>query len=160
MNSNQIFAELVDLRNKAGKTVYHRLTLARDLLVDRDWVCDVARGGGDESRALDRLEEECFGDLYGALSLPQLLEVLHHVPDEAVWKRNKYNLKRMWEEMRLAAQGPPVVVQRPAPQDELSVLKAENRELRQQIKLLTQENGKLRRMIQRIRQDVGELQTV
>lgn len=159
MNSNQVFAELVDLRNKAGKSVYHRLTLAQRLLTDKDWVRAPEHGGGDESRALDRLEEECFGDLCGALSLPQLLEVLHHVPDEGDWKRNKYNLKRMHEEMKMVTKGPPVVVQRPAPQDELAYFKEENAELKRRVKVLEQENGKLRRMIQRIRQDVGELQT-
>lgn len=159
MNSNQIFAELVNRRNQAGRAIYDRLVLVQQLLTDKDWVQASEHGGGDESLALDRLEEECFGDLCGALSLPQLLEVLHHVPNEADWKRNKYKLKQMWDEMKARSRGPQVIVQKPAPQDELNLLRNENRELKQQVKMLTQENRRLHSMIQRIKKDVGELQT-
>lgn len=98
--------ELAELRDKSGATLYKRLRLAQELLSDPDWVRSPSGGGGHEGAALDRLEDNYFADVCGALSLPNMLEVLRRVPDEAVWKANKYNLRRMWGEMQ-ARQSPP-----------------------------------------------------
>lgn len=95
---NETFAELIELRNQTGKVLFHRINLAKVLLQDHEWVESPSGGGGDESIAIDRLEEECFGDC--GYSLPQILEILEEVPQERTWKANKYNLRRMYAEMK------------------------------------------------------------
>lgn len=161
MNTQQIYIELVNLRNQAGTNIYQRLKLADQLLSDRDWVCRPDGGGGDESRAIDRLEDDCFGDLCGALSLPQMLEVMHATPDEKVWKQNKYNLRKMWQNMKdaQAASRPTSRPQGevPLPPDPMKVLRNENKELRKEIKVLKEENRKLRKALKRVREDIREL---
>jgi hypothetical protein len=96
MTSSQIYAKLLSLRDSTGERHYERIKLASQLLADHDWVADPAGGGGDESKALDRLEAEAFADICGIISLPQLLEIFHHVPDLADWKKAKFNLRKIW----------------------------------------------------------------
>ncbi len=171
--SKEDFVRLLDLRNQAGATLHQRLVLANKLLSDKEWVDDPTQGGGDESRAIDRLEEECFGDC-GGMPLPEMLEVLHQVPELSVWKRNKFNLRKMSAELkarqdakRNAKRGatiPPVpVFGTPAPetsQDETKRLKLELKEAHTRIRELMGENRKLRRAVHRLQQAVGDLQTV
>lgn len=96
MAGKQKFAELVNLRDKAGH--YKRIKLASELIADKTWVEDPSGGGGDVNIALDRIEEGAFADLCGAVTISQLLEVYHHIPDEQVWKRHGYNFRKMWAE--------------------------------------------------------------
>lgn len=103
-NAGEVFARLITLRNQAGATLYERLKLADQLLSDRGWVQAPEGGGGDESIAIDRLESLCFGDICGALSLPEMLEVLHAVPQVKVWEKNRFNLRRMYQEMKARQQ--------------------------------------------------------
>jgi hypothetical protein len=95
---SKIFVELIGLRDRAGNIHYFRIKLADQCLMDKGWVESVEGGGGDENKAIDRLERECFGDLVGVVSLPQMLEVLHHFPQEVQWKKHKFNLGKMWQE--------------------------------------------------------------
>jgi hypothetical protein len=99
-SSQELYVKLVNLRTEAGERLYERLSIANKLLSDRAWVDDPAGGGGDESRAIDRLEDTAFGDICGAVSLPEMLEILHRVPDKKTWAANKYNLKKMHAELR------------------------------------------------------------
>ncbi len=101
----EMFAELISLRNEAGEKHYQRVKLAANLLKDKDWVESPAGGGGDENRALDRLEVECFGDLCGLVSLTNLLELLHHFPKLEDWQRHKFNPSRMWVEYSQKTKG-------------------------------------------------------
>lgn len=104
-DGNRMYGQLVNLRDTAGSQLYRRLVLARKLLEDREWVEDATGGGGDESRALDRLEANCFGDVCGALSLVQMLDLLQHVPEESVWKASKWNLRTIHAEMMERREG-------------------------------------------------------
>lgn len=58
-----LFAELKMLRNETGRKHFDRIVKAIKCLEDKGWVEAVDGGGGDESKAIDRLETECFGDL-------------------------------------------------------------------------------------------------
>lgn len=100
MTGKQLFLQLVDLRDEAGAVHYQRVAMAQQLLADKEWVTDRTGGGGDEDKALDRLEAECFGDLCGLISLPQLLEIYHHMPDIRQWQKHKFNLAKIWKEWR------------------------------------------------------------
>lgn len=99
-SSDDIYLELVALRNVAGQSLFKRLTLARNLLRDHDWVQEKTKGGGDESIALTRLEDHCFADICGALSLAEMLEIIEHIPDIRRWEKNKFNLKKMYREWK------------------------------------------------------------
>lgn len=99
LNPREVLARLISLRNNAGGNLYLRLKLADGLLSDREWVEDPSGGGGDASRAIDRIEADCFGPEAG-MSLPEMLEVLVAVPQETVWKQNRYNLRKMLDEVR------------------------------------------------------------
>lgn len=156
-----LYVRLVDLRNEAGAKLYHRLCLARDLLTSHEWVEDLAGGGGDESIAIDRLEDTCFADLCGAVSLPDLLEVLRRVPAEKTWKANKYNLRRMWAEMKARAKG----AAPPRPRQEriegedardrlIRRLREECTELKEAIRTLTKENLALKRAVRRVQEQM------
>src|ERR1700722_10779062 len=80
---SDLYVRLLAMRSESGSLVYKRLQLCNSLLSDHEWVESQEGGGGDEGKAIDRLESECFGDLCGLMSLPQLLEVIRAIPSEA-----------------------------------------------------------------------------
>lgn len=100
MTGNEMLAKLIEMRDRAGVNHYERIALAGRLLKDREWVESPAGGGGDEDKAITRLEEDAFADLCSAVGLPQLLDLLHHYPDQKDWRRHKYNFRRMWAEWK------------------------------------------------------------
>jgi hypothetical protein len=160
-SNNDIYLELVTLRNQSGQDIYKRLCLARTLLHDRDWVEDKHKGGGDESLALDRLEDNCFADICGALSLPEMLEILHHVPDVKRWEKAKFNLKKLHKEWKEKTKpkngnapptlgepgeiGPPLQpTEQMQRQGVIEGLQATVRELRDRLHTVTEDNKRLR----------------
>ena len=149
-----MYVRLLNLRNSAGQQMYQRLTLCQRLLADRAWVESPEGGGGDEGRALDRLEDECFGDVCGAMSLPQLLEVLEKVPSESAWKANKYNLRKMWAEMKAHNAPAPLKRAKSAagdPKDaKIERLEGELAAFREKVRELEHENRRLRAAIDKI----------
>jgi hypothetical protein len=88
----QKFAELKNMLNEQGQKILHRLRLAAELLSDAEWLMSTKN---DEGAARDLLEDECFGDLCGALTLGQLLRIYQHFPNEADWKESRWNLKSL-----------------------------------------------------------------
>ncbi len=160
MSPVQIFTKLVGMRNEAGSTLHERLKLAKQLLADRGWVDAVEHGGGNESIALDRLEEECFGDVCGGMSLSQILEILEAVPQASAWKANKYNLRRMYAEMKARQdKTKPKEAKPESIRDRRDVmiedLKAKLTEARQRIHDLEGENRTLRSQVKRIQAVIG-----
>ncbi len=170
-SSRELFAELVRDRELAGGNLYQRLKKVNRLLSDRWWVEDPAGGGGDESRAIDRIEEQCFGPEAG-MSLPEMLEVLVAVPEEKVWKQQKYNLRKMHQEMKArqeaqqqnrrqstggSAGGKPDsnghILPLVSPQEQIKQLKQENAQLKQ-------ENRRLRKAVKGLQDAINELQAV
>ena len=100
MNSNSIVSRLKELAGKAGQAIHERLGLCIELLKDKEYV---AAHFGDEGNALDRLEDDCFGDLCGARSLPELLEVYRAFPEKAQWEQHRWHLGRLvaeWDRTR------------------------------------------------------------
>ena len=114
MNGPGIFARLIDMRDQAGQRHYERIALADKLLKDVDWVESPTGGGGDEDKAINRLESECFADLCGVVGLVQLLDLYHHYPNVSDWKRHRFDLKRMWAEWRAKHRPEPRKAPRPA----------------------------------------------
>ena len=98
----EAFARLISMLDHCGEGPqghYERIKLADSLLKNRAWVESKEHGGGDLSRALDRVEARCFGDLCGTgFPITRLLDVYHHVPDVNVWKRHHFNLAKVWAE--------------------------------------------------------------
>lgn len=161
MSSNKLYVRLINLRNDSGNLLYERLKLARTLLADREWVEAAEHGGGNESVAIDRLEAEAFADVCGAMSLPQMLEILRAVPQATVWKANKFNLRRMYAEMR-ERETPtptPTPTQTAPVQDRRDVkiaeLKQELQAAREEVKTLRQENSRLHQRLDRIQKLLG-----
>ncbi len=99
-NHQHDYARLRELAGQGGESTYEMIVLADRLLSNREWVSAKEWGGGDESLAIDRLEELCFGHLSGALTLPQMLELYKAVQEYSVWKAKRFHLKRMFEEMK------------------------------------------------------------
>ena len=102
LTDSQIFAQLVNLRNSTGEQYFRRLSLADRLLKSRSWVESPDGGGGDENKAITRLEEDCFGDVcgWGVIGLVTLLDLYHHVSNIEDWKKHKYNIQAIWAEFR------------------------------------------------------------
>jgi hypothetical protein len=182
-NPREILAQLMAMRNISGSNLYKRLKLTDQLLSDREWVEDPSGGGGDASKALDRIEEDCFGPEAG-MSLPEMLEVLAAVPQESVWKQNRYNLKKMWLEMKERQDASRRMTTAPAPKsrtpaspipsdngkdyDQITsdlFLEGENKRLKEELKQAhakikeqDKEIHKLRRSLQRMKQVLEGLQ--
>ncbi len=104
MNAKEMYGQLLNLRNSAGELYHERIALASRLMQCKEWVEDPTQGGGDVDKALARLEQDCLGDVIGVLSLVQLLEIYHAVPDIKEWKRYKFDIKRMWGEWKAKQQ--------------------------------------------------------
>lgn len=157
-----LYLQLVEMRNEAGERLYLRIQLAAKLLADKAWVDDPAQGGGDEGKALDMLEDTCFADICGAISLPQMLEICRAVPSKATWKTNRYNLRRMYAEMQErkkaeASTGgspvPPHTPRTPDWKDQLiAQLKAELKTLKAELHESRQEAVRMRKVLNRIHQ--------
>ena len=105
MNEREMFARLMTLRDSAGELHYERISLAAKLLANKGWVEDPTGGGGDESKSLDRLESECFGDICGLVSLNSLLDLYANVSDKKVWRKANWNLSKIWSDYK-ASQKP------------------------------------------------------
>lgn len=184
-DSRGLFSELVRDRDTAGTNLFQRLKKVNRLLSDREWVRDPTGGGGDESRAIDRIEEFCFGPESG-LSLPEMLEVLAAVPQESVWRQKKYSMRKMLEEVKARKEaarsqtqgGPPSngngrhspqgataggkshPEPLPTPEEQVRSLKVLLREKDQRISELERENKKLKKAFRELKRMVGDLQTV
>ena len=98
--SDRDYQELIVLKDKAGEGLYRRLVMAQGVLHDRDWVWDPARGGGDLVAAIRKLERDCFCDLFNAIGLAEMLNVLHTYPRLEQWKKFDFDLQMMYDLMR------------------------------------------------------------
>jgi len=99
-NSGEVLAKLKTLAGQAGKNLHTRLKLCTALLADHQYVLAT---WGDDSKALEVIEADCFGDLCGARSLSELLAMYRLFPTEAKWAECKWNLTRLlaeWDETR------------------------------------------------------------
>ena len=98
-NTSELMAKLKNLAGQAGQSIRERLELVETILRDVEYV---TASFGDENKALETLEADCFGDLCGARSLPELLAIYREFP-ESEWKRFKWNLTRLlaeWDSKR------------------------------------------------------------
>lgn len=96
--ATKLFTALVKMRNGAGKLHYTRLATAYALLADKAWVTDPAGGGGNIEKAFRLLEDKCFADICGDLSLSALLDMYHHNQDLVKWRACNFNLRKLWAE--------------------------------------------------------------
>ena len=100
MSAEEKQARLHTLSDGQKISIFESIALAESLLSDKEWVTRPTGGGGDYGTALDRLESSFFGHLCGAITLPDMLELIQEIPDEAKWKRRKYNLKAMVTDLK------------------------------------------------------------
>lgn len=110
----QLHARLLQLRDHAGASHYQRVQVANRLLKNKEWVEALDGGGGNVDKALTRLEQEAFPDLCGSVGLCQLLDLLHNFPDVEVWKKNKFDFRKMWADWK-AKQKPTPAKANPRP---------------------------------------------
>lgn len=92
MRTTQVIAKLKEMAGKAGEAVYERLKLASQVLDDNAWIAEAHNG--DEFAAQKAIEDGCFGDLCGAMTLGELLTVFRAYPSIEAW-RPHFNLKAM-----------------------------------------------------------------
>jgi hypothetical protein len=173
---SQMYTKLISLRDQAGEKHFQRITLAQKLLRNKSWVEDPSGGGGDENKALDLLETECFGDLVGLISLVNLLDLLHHFPTVHQWQKYKFNTSRMWAEFSSRQKSEKRKVERvthspadiptPAEWDQFTVIQQKRtyeRVLRRvetdenKITRLEEENKQLREENQELRSNLREI---
>lgn len=98
-SGGQLIARLKELAGKAGHNIYERLKTVDVLFKNQLYVN--AGYGDDECAALDKLEEEYFGDLCGARSLGTLLTLYRAYPDTQIWEDHKWNLQRLLAKWQL-----------------------------------------------------------
>lgn len=93
MNTTQKVAKLKELDRNDRETIYKRLSIAAEVMLDHEWIDRTF--DGSEIAAAQFLESQCFSVLSGTYSLESLLRVYRHFPAEDDWKRYKYNLNAM-----------------------------------------------------------------
>ncbi len=106
----EICLELNTLLGQSGDLIVRRLKLGKALLENHEWVDAPDGGGGNENKALIRLEGLYFGDIVGLHDLTELFDLLHHFPNIADWRKARFNLKRMVALVR--EKNPPKQIQR------------------------------------------------
>lgn len=151
-SKSEALARLTDLTHKSRETIYERVWIADHLLSDREWVESPAGGGGSYSKAIDRLQDDYFGEFCGAITLPQLIDLIQGVPDPAEWKRRKYNLSAMFDALKEAQKPAQQTRERTSIQDQLQLLRQENRQLKVQVRKLTRQNRALLKALQEFRE--------
>ena len=168
----QLLARLGDMAKEAGPKAFERVALAALVLQDREWV--FAAHGGSESLAREYLEAEFFGDLCGAVTLDQLLEIHRTFPDQQRWAEHKYNLPRLWiavkalcpknEKPKVERKGPvpsevheQVLAEKKAVHERNEKLARVNKEIIEELERLRKENEELRSEVARLRRELVEV---
>lgn len=96
MNTNEMIAKLKTMATKAGESIYERVKMAATVLSDSAWVRD--EFAGDDEKARDTVEADCFPELSVAFSLADLLILYREFPEIQAWRKVKFNLSRFWAE--------------------------------------------------------------
>lgn len=90
-STKQAILKLGELRDDSGKSLYERVSLAKKILSDHDYIADEHKG--DEFAARDYLTRKFFN---GWLNLSKLLEILQLFPSESAWADREYNLDLLY----------------------------------------------------------------
>jgi len=91
--TKQHLIKLRALAKQGGETIYERVTLARSVLADLDYLAEEHQG--DELRCREYLTREFF---HGWLDVNKLLMILDVFPLAEQWQARKYNLDRLYGE--------------------------------------------------------------
>jgi hypothetical protein len=86
-------ARLGELLNKAGELLFERLTLARELIQDKDWIAESFTGNLD--RAADLLEKQYLGDLCGAVQFWRLMALRDRFKTLDDWRKHHFNITKL-----------------------------------------------------------------
>lgn len=145
--TTKLLADLKQLSKSAHENIWKRLELAQQILADRDWVESVY--GGDVALAQDKLQHEHFFELSGAMPLGLLLQIKSDIPDEKIWREQRYNLQDMralWtREFKEQAEAP--TRQRVTRKEYEEVVKELER-VRARNEAMAEENARLRKDLQ------------
>lgn len=90
-NRKETIDQLRALCSQSQEVMFERVNLAASLFADAAWVESI---GGKEP-AMSYVGQ-FFTDLYGAIELYQLLEVLEEFPTVDEWRAYDFNLQRLW----------------------------------------------------------------
>lgn len=94
MNSAKLLAQLQELINAAGSNYFKRISIANELMQDREWIA--SNFGDDDYKAATVLEVKYFHDLSGSMTIWMLLQVFRKFPEESAWRTAKYNLRTLY----------------------------------------------------------------
>ena len=151
--TTKLLAELKILADGARENIWKRISLAKEVLADHDWIATCH--DGSDLKARDAIQDDFFYELNGTFTLGALLAIHEAYPREADWKAVKYNLQAMralWEEGRKKEKNP-VDRKSPVPRKDFDEL---TQRLEQQVsrtESLAEENSRLREEIARLREE-------
>jgi hypothetical protein len=133
---------LKKLAKDGNNNAFNRIRLAAEILDDRDFV---ESEWGDEFKAWDAIEEECFSMLRGLMPFSRLLQIYRRFPTEKQWLEYAYNLAVMDDLCRQAE-----VAEKPKEEKEkdlefkIAQLEEQNALMREEVSVLSAENARLR----------------
>ncbi len=88
-------ARLRTLMESAGHNYFERISIAKDLLANSEWI--QSEHGGNPYHAAEALSSKYFHDISGLMSMWDMLKVVTKFPEEVQWKQHSYNLQDMLE---------------------------------------------------------------
>ncbi len=145
--SAKLLAKLAELTDLAGANYYQRISIANELMQDREWI--VAECKGDDYHAAAILETKYFHDLSGSMTIWMLLTIFRKYPEESSWKAAKYNLRHLYSKCK------PAPADRAAP---VHIKKADFQKVEQEAKEYKFEAQKLKKEVVAKESEVETLQ--
>lgn len=93
-SSCKLLARLSELAKAAGHNYYERISIANQLLEDKEWIGREFKG--DDYKAATVLEVKYFHDLSGSMTIWMLLQIYRKFNKEKTWEDANYNLRALY----------------------------------------------------------------
>lgn len=97
-SSGRLLAKLQELSTAAGANYFERISIANQLMQDREWLEREFKG--EDYKAATVLEVKYFHDLSGSMTIWMLLQIYRKFPIEKQWQDLKYNLRALYEKCK------------------------------------------------------------
>lgn len=91
--TKELFKQLKRLASEGNANIFQRIATAAKLFEDESWVVEVHDGNID--KAIEAVESEFFSMLGGNPPLTKLMRVYRYWSDESKWAEYAYNLQAM-----------------------------------------------------------------
>ena len=155
MNTAKLLAKLAELIELAGANYYQRISIANELMQDKEWIGRDFKG--DDYKAAEMLEVKYFHDLSGSMTIWMLLQIFRKYPDESTWQANKYNLRSLYAKCK------PAPSERQAPVRvklaDFERVEQEAKEAKFVVQKLKKEVSQKETEVEQLRKRVGQLES-